>query len=65
MNKLYRSKTDKIISGFLGGVGERYDVDPTILRLAFLALALLTGIFPGVVFYIGALLIVPKAPSQS
>lgn len=65
MQKLYRSKTDKVISGVLGGLGERYDIDPTVLRLAFLALALLTGIFPGVVFYVGAILIVPQAPIQS
>ncbi len=64
MQKLYRSKTDKIVSGVLGGLGERYDIDPTVLRLAFLAIALLTGIFPGVIFYIGALLIVPKASTQ-
>lgn len=64
MKKLYRSKTDKIIAGILGGLGDRYEVDPTVLRLAFLALTLITGIFPGVVFYLGALLIVPQVPES-
>ncbi|MCR4324778.1 MAG: PspC domain-containing protein [Candidatus Curtissbacteria bacterium] len=58
--KLYRSRKDKVFAGVLGGLGEYFDVDPTILRLAFVALVILTGIFPGVILYIISVFIVPR-----
>ena len=59
MTRLYRSETNKKIAGVCGGVGELLDVDPTIVRLAALFLALATGILPFVVAYIVAWWIVP------
>ena len=60
IKKLFRSKTNRVCAGVLGGFGEYFDVDPVVLRLVFLALVILTGFFPGVVFYILAIFIVPK-----
>lgn len=60
--KLYRSKTDRMFAGLLGGLGEYLEVDATLLRLAFVALVLFTGIFPGVILYLIAMLIVPEKP---
>jgi phage shock protein C len=57
--KLYRSETNKIISGVLGGVGEYLDVDPTIVRLIYALLTILTGAIPGLLFYFLALFIIP------
>jgi phage shock protein C len=61
--KLYKSDKDKVLSGVIGGVGEYFDIDPTILRLAFIVFVVLTGVFPGVVAYIIAALIVPNTPT--
>lgn len=58
--KLFRSKTNRVWAGVLGGLGEYFDVDPVVLRLVFLALVILTGFFPGVIFYILAIFIVPS-----
>jgi len=58
--KLVRSSKNKILTGLLGGLGDYYNVDPTILRLVFLLIFVLTGFFPGVVFYFIAALIVPQ-----
>jgi len=58
--RLYRSKTNKICCGLLGGIAEYMDVDPVIVRLAFLALTIASGVIPGIIFYLVALLIVPK-----
>jgi len=58
--RLYRSETNKICCGLLGGIAEYMDIDPVIVRLAFLALTIGTGVFPGIIFYLVALLIVPK-----
>ena len=59
MKKLYKSK-DKIVTGVIGGIGDYFKVDPTVLRLAFVLLVIFTGLFPGVFFYIIAALVVPK-----
>ena len=63
MKKLYKSKNDRIISGVIGGLGEYYEKDPTILRLAYVVLVILTGVFPGIIAYIIAAIIVPEKPT--
>lgn len=60
MKKLYKSSENRVISGVLGGIGEYYEVDPTVLRLGFIAVAALTGFMPGVIAYVVASLIVPE-----
>ena len=60
MKKLYKSKENKIFSGVVGGLGEYFDIDPTILRLIWLLIIVFTGIFPGVLVYVIACLIIPK-----
>jgi len=60
MKKLYRSKENKIFAGIIGGLGDFFEVDPTILRLIWLLVIVFTGFFPGVLVYIIACLIIPK-----
>ena len=57
--RLYRSDTNYIIGGVLGGLGEYFHVDPTIFRVLWIVVTLFTAILPGIVAYILALLIVP------
>ncbi len=59
--RLYRSKQDKMIAGVLGGLGEYLSVDPTLLRLGFAALALLTN-GPFLIAYIVMAVVVPYPP---
>jgi len=63
MKHLYRSDTNKAMAGVLGGLGEYFDVDPVVLRLAFVFLLLATAIVPGVIAYIAAVFIVPRRPA--
>lgn len=65
MKKLYRSETNKRIAGVCGGIGEMMDVDPTLIRVATVVLALATGIFPFIVGYILAWLIFPTGKQQA
>lgn len=58
--KLYRSSTDKTISGVLGGIGEYFDLDPTLIRIAYVFLTIFSAGFPGILLYIIMALIVPK-----
>ena len=59
MKKLYRSATDKYVFGILGGLGDYFQVDSTLLRLAFVFFVLVTGFFPGGLAYLVAYFIVP------
>ncbi|MEX2028154.1 MAG: PspC domain-containing protein [Candidatus Curtissbacteria bacterium] len=58
--KFYRSKTNKVFAGVMGGAGEYFGVDPTILRLVFVILVIFTGFFPGVLLYIISIFIIPQ-----
>jgi len=58
--KLYRSNDDKMITGLLGGVGEYFEIDATIVRLGVAFISVVTGIIPGFLFYLLASWIVPK-----
>lgn len=59
MKRLYLSK-DKKISGVCGGIGEYFDFDPSIVRLAWILMTVLTGIVPGVLAYIIAAMVIPN-----
>lgn len=60
--KLYRSLNDRMIAGVCGGLGKYFDVDPTLVRLAAVALVLAGG--SGILGYILAWIIIPEAPSE-
>jgi phage shock protein C len=64
MKKLYLSTNDRKISGVCGGIGEAYDIDPTVVRLVAVFLCVATGFLPLVVTYIVARFIMPKRPAS-
>lgn len=59
MTRFYRSRDDRKLAGVCGGLGEMLDVDPNLVRIAFVLLTLVTGIFPTVIAYIVAWALVP------
>lgn len=62
--KIYRSDSDKIISGLCGGLGEYFDIDSTVVRIIFIILALWGGI--GIILYIiGVLLISQRSGTNT
>lgn len=65
MKKLYRSETNKRLGGVCGGIGEMLNLDPTIVRVAVVVLALTTGILPFVVGYIIAWLVFPVGTQET
>lgn len=58
--KLYRSEKNKMIAGVCGGIGEYFNIDPTLIRLAWAILSLPTMFFGGIVIYIAAAIIIPN-----
>jgi phage shock protein C len=60
--RLRRSQTDRKVGGVCAGVGEYFGVDPTLVRVAFLVLTVLTG-GAFVVAYLLAFLVMPDEPA--
>jgi phage shock protein C len=60
MKTLYRSKKNKIFAGVIGGLGEYFDIDPSLLRFVWLVFVLCTGFFPGLLVYIISAFIIPQ-----
>jgi phage shock protein C len=60
MKRWHLSRTDKKVFGVCGGFGETYDVDPNLIRIIVVFLALMTGILPLVLTYLAARLLLPK-----
>ncbi len=58
--KLYRSRENRMIGGVCGGLGEYFDIDPTLVRVLFVFGAFL-GV-PGalVLIYLVMLILVPQ-----
>lgn len=59
MKKLYRSQNNKMIAGICGGLGEFFNIDPTIIRIIFVFL-LLPGGLPGLVPYLLLWVVIPQ-----
>lgn len=61
--RLMRSAVDSKLGGVCGGIGEYFDVDPTMVRLLWIVLSVVPGaLVGGVLAYVLAWTIIPKAP---
>lgn len=60
MERLHISRTDKKILGVCGGIGETFDIDPTVVRFLVASLCVVTGIIPVVVTYFLVAIVVPR-----
>ena len=58
--RVHRSRANRVIAGVCGGLGEYLGLDPVLLRIAFVGLALANGI--GVILYIIAWIAMPQGP---
>lgn len=56
--RLYKSSTNRVVCGVCGGIGEYFNIDPTIVRLLFILL--LFGVGSGLLAYIVAAIIIPE-----
>jgi phage shock protein C len=57
--RLYRSRDNRMICGICGGFAEYFNVDPTIMRIVAVILAV-AG--PGLIAYLIGALIIPEEP---
>ena len=61
VRRLTKSRSDRMIDGVCGGVGEYFGLDSTLVRIAWVLLTLFGGV--GIVLYILAMIIMPKNPN--
>jgi len=60
--RLYRSRTDRVFWGVCGGLAKYLDMDPTIIRIAMVLLALANGI--GILAYLIMAILIPAEGSR-
>lgn len=60
VKRLYRTRKDRMIGGVCGGLGEYFGIDPTLMRLLFVA-----GMIAGTAtfwIYLVMMIVVPEDP---
>lgn len=60
--RLFRSRSERMVAGVCGGLAEYFNIDPTIVRVLFVAMSLLGG--PGLILYIILAIVVPEGPYE-
>ena len=60
--KLYRSTDDRWLAGVCGGLGKYFNVDPTLVRVIFVVLALIG--LGGVILYLILWVVIPPEPTE-
>jgi phage shock protein C len=58
--QLRRSRTDRTIAGVIGGIAKYLGIDPTLARVGYVVLSVLSVGFPGILVYILLWIIVPE-----
>ena len=58
--RLYKNVTDKKLCGVCSGIADYFNIDPTLVRLGWVALVIFGGC--GILAYIIAAIIIPDAP---
>lgn len=59
--KKFTKSNDKRINGVCGGIAEFFNTDPSMVRIGYTVLTLMSG-FPGIILYIIMSICMPKAP---
>jgi len=58
--RLRRSTSNKMIAGVIGGLARYFGFDPTLARVLYVILSVVSVAFPGILVYIILWIIIPK-----
>jgi phage shock protein PspC (stress-responsive transcriptional regulator) len=64
MKRLYRSKKERMLGGVCAGLGEHFDIDPTVIRLVWAVITVIS-IGTGVLVYFLAWILIPEEDTGS
>jgi len=62
--RLTRSRQHRIFAGVCGGLAEYFDLDPTVVRVAYVLISIISVAFPGILAYIVLMFVMP-APDRA
>ncbi len=62
--RLTRSARHKMIAGVCGGLAEYFALDPTLVRVAYVVISIISAAFPGILAYIILMFVMPP-PDQA
>lgn len=57
---LRRSRSNRMIAGVVGGLADYWGLDPTLARVIFVVVSILSAAFPGILVYAVLWLIIPE-----
>jgi phage shock protein C len=63
--RLTRSRDHKMIAGVCGGLAEYFELDPTIVRVAYVVISIVSAAFPGILAYIILMFVMPPPDPPS
>jgi len=58
--RLRRSRRHRMIGGVIGGLADYFDRDPTLLRVIYVVVSLLSAAFPGILVYLILWVVIPQ-----
>jgi phage shock protein C len=62
--RLTRSSRHKMIAGVCGGLAEYFELDATVVRVAYVLISIVSAAFPGILAYIILMFVMPPPPEQ-
>ena len=62
--KKLRRSNNKMLAGVCAGIAEYFEIDPTMVRVLYVVLAVFSAAFPGILLYILLMLIMPNTEQQ-
>lgn len=57
---LRRSRRDRMIAGVVGGLADYFGLDPTLARIMYVLVSVLSVAFPGILVYILLWILIPQ-----
>jgi len=58
--RLRRSRSNKMIAGVIGGLANYFGFDPTMARVLYVILSIVSVAFPGILVYIILWIVMPQ-----
>jgi phage shock protein C len=62
---LRRSRKHRMIGGVIGGLADYFERDPTLLRVLYVIVSVVSAAFPGILVYIVLWVIIPQEAEGS